>query len=685
MAKTESQMLRDLITGPLILAELNGRLEPTFDEAIKRITKAGFFEAESLIRPVMGILANRPETPVGDMFYISTDVNRIDFYEAGVGWITLVPISEPYGVRSISGIPVEISSLEEGKAIGVDGGVFKLINAGGGSTGPTGPQGATGPAGDPGGATGPTGPAGATGPSGGAGVDGATGATGPEGTGSTGATGPAGTQGSTGATGPAGTGSTGATGPTGENGETGSTGATGPEGVGSTGATGPQGLPGAAGVTGATGPAGEGSTGATGPAGNVGETGSTGATGPAGYGSTGPTGPQGPKGDTGDLGSTGPTGPAGSQGEAGDIGATGPTGPAGAGSTGATGPQGTPGDTGSAGATGATGPAGAGETGATGATGAKGDTGDLGSTGPTGPQGTTGDTGSQGATGPTGPQGNAGAIGSTGATGSKGDTGTTGPTGPAGTQGDTGAQGSTGPTGPTGSGSTGPTGATGPQGATGATGSGGASFWADLPGTPTRVSDTQVSITDTGNANYYDKAFKPGTVLKWEKSGGGAQFAMITASSYSSNTVTITLLGNTLATGFSSMKYCIHQALYDISMIPGTCPLAAETSIGKTIVIPYDAIVFGTRIRYGTAPTTTGGTWDINDDGTTIFSTKPTIAAGNTLGSWQVSDCLSGTAWTIVAADSLITVDYDSGHASTPGADPYIRIAFMPAAWRYRT
>lgn len=405
MAKTESQMLRDLITGPLILAELNGRLEPTFDEAIKRITKAGFFEAESLIRPVMGILANRPETPVGDMFYISTDVNRIDFYEAGVGWATLVPISEPYGVRSLMGIPIEISTIEEGKAIGVDGGVFKLINAGGGSTGATGPIGATGAAGDPGGATGATGAQGESGPAGSSGSDGATGATGPAGASTTGATGATGPSGSIGETGATGAGTTGATGPAGN---VGSTGATGPTGTGTTGATGPQGLPGAEGATGATGATGAGSTGATGPAGNVGETGSTGATGPAGSGSTGATGPQGAKGDTGDLGSTGPTGPQGAQGDAGDIGATGPTGPAGAGSTGPTGPQGTSGDIG---ATGATGPAGAGETGATGATGsvgATGSTGGLGSTGATGPQGSSGDTGSTGATGPVGATGASG-------------------------------------------------------------------------------------------------------------------------------------------------------------------------------------------------------------------------------------------------------------------------------------
>lgn len=34
-------------------------------------------------------------------------------------------------------------------------------------------------------------------------------------------------------------------------------------------------------------------------------------------------------------------------------------------------------------------------------------------------------------------------------------------------------------------------------------------------------------------------------------------------------------------------------------------------------------------------------------------------------------------------SDVLITVDYDSGHATTPGADAYIYLFWMPVAWRY--
>ena len=217
----------------------------------------------------------------------------------------------------------------------------------------------------------------------------------------------------------------------------------------------------------------------------------------------------------------------------------------------------------------------------------------------------------------------------------------------------------------------------------GSGGSGG--VWSDMPAAVTRVSDTSFSMPDADNANLYDKMFDPGTIIRWEKSGGGNQFAVITAASYSSDVVTYTILGNTLSAGFSDVKYCIHKAMQEINIMPGTNPRAAETGVGKTILLPYDVYVFGARIRYGTAPTTTKGVWDINDDGTSIFTTKPEIAASATMGSWQVADCLLATALTAVVADSLITTDYDSGHATTPGADAYVRILFMPVAWRYRT
>ena len=132
------------------------------------------------------------------------------------------------------------------------------------------------------------------------------------------------------------------------------------------------------------------------------------------------------------------------------------------------------------------------------------------------------------------------------------------------------------------------------------------------------------------------------------------------------------------------MKYCIHRAHKDVFIVPGTLPgNTATVDIGKTIY-PYAAIyIFSALVRYKTSSTTTGGVWDINDDGATIFTTKPPIAATATKGTETICDSLLATATTAIAADSLITLDYDSGHATTPGSDAYVEIWYFPVAWRY--
>jgi hypothetical protein len=152
-------------------------------------------------------------------------------------------------------------------------------------------------------------------------------------------------------------------------------------------------------------------------------------------------------------------------------------------------------------------------------------------------------------------------------------------------------------------------------------------YWDDMPGTPTRVSDTSFTVIDPGNANSYDKKFSSCCIISWIESGTW-HFAKVTWSSYSGDLVTVHIIGQTLSAGFSDMKFCIHRAMNDVWVVPGMMPASAQASIGTQIIWPEDRYVFSAIVFYGTAPTTTGGTWDINDDGTSIFSSKPSIAAG---------------------------------------------------------
>lgn len=206
-----------------------------------------------------------------------------------------------------------------------------------------------------------------------------------------------------------------------------------------------------------------------------------------------------------------------------------------------------------------------------------------------------------------------------------------------------------------------------------------ASFWANVPGTPTRVSDTQFTITDTSNTNKYDLLFKKGVLLKWDESGT-FQTAMVISSSYSSNAVTINIVGDSLTAGFTLMKYAIPEALVKTFPIVGTLPASATTGISYTWITESDMYFLSADLVLDTAGSGAGSTVvDINDDGSTKWTTKPTITTTGTTDLDNVADNPS----TAVAAGSEITVDVDSTVATAP-SDAYVKVYYYPVSWRYR-
>jgi hypothetical protein len=204
---------------------------------------------------------------------------------------------------------------------------------------------------------------------------------------------------------------------------------------------------------------------------------------------------------------------------------------------------------------------------------------------------------------------------------------------------------------------------------------GGASFWTTMPGTPTRVSDTQFTITDTGNANIYDKTFVKGTILKWLESTT-FNTAMIISASYSTDAVTINVVGDSLTAGFTDMKYCIHHAQLLEFILPGG--IGTGTDLGRTNYAYCDLIKLSVDARVKTAGTTNATVIDINDDGTTIITTKPSIASGGTSDIDNVCDAPT----TVIAMGSAITIDVDSV-STTPPQDLYAILYVYPEAWRY--
>jgi hypothetical protein len=202
-------------------------------------------------------------------------------------------------------------------------------------------------------------------------------------------------------------------------------------------------------------------------------------------------------------------------------------------------------------------------------------------------------------------------------------------------------------------------------------------FWNTVPGAPTRVSDTQFTITDSSNANKYDLLFKKGTVLKWLESST-VNIGMVISSSYNTDTVVVNIVGDSLSVGFTTMKYCSELAMMETFIIPGT--LSTGTDLAKTWYVPCDICLLSADAYVKTAGTTNSTVFDINDDGTTRFTIKPTITTGTTSDIDNVAD----TPTTEVVAGSLVTVDIDSVSTTAP-VEAYIDLFYIPRSYLFRS
>jgi hypothetical protein len=202
--------------------------------------------------------------------------------------------------------------------------------------------------------------------------------------------------------------------------------------------------------------------------------------------------------------------------------------------------------------------------------------------------------------------------------------------------------------------------------------------WTTLPGTPTRVSDTQFTIADTSNANKYDKLFARGRVLKWMESTT-LNIAIVTDSSYATNVVTVNIIGDSLTAGFTDIKYAnILASKILVGMIPGNVTVAINPTGAKYFT--YTPILkFMVDAYVGTAGVTGNTDIDVNVGGTSILSTKASIAGGGTSDLNNICD----SPITAIVANSVITVDIDTAN-STPAKDAYVYLWCFPEALLYQ-
>jgi hypothetical protein len=203
---------------------------------------------------------------------------------------------------------------------------------------------------------------------------------------------------------------------------------------------------------------------------------------------------------------------------------------------------------------------------------------------------------------------------------------------------------------------------------------GGTSYWPSVPGTPTRTSNTVFTITDTGNANLYNLLISKTTVLKWTDSGN-TKMAMVVSATYAADVVTVTIMGDTLAVGFTAMKYSIEKCR------PVPFAIAGNIGVGTNLSRIFKAYcplkVFGADGYHRVAGTTNATTYDLNKNGTTFMTTKVSIASGATVGNGYSAD--DGTT---LAMDDVVSLDCDSVSTTAP-IDIYIDLFVFPLYNQY--
>ena len=149
-------------------------------------------------------------------------------------------------------------------------------------------------------------------------------------------------------------------------------------------------------------------------------------------------------------------------------------------------------------------------------------------------------------------------------------------------------------------------------------------------------------------------------------------------STYGSPNTTITIIGDTMASiDAGSLKYC----LVGVEAFKTSFNVAGNISVNGTNVAnafyatePYRVI--GADLQVGTAGTTNNTTVDINKNGTTMFTTKPTLAT--TVASSPLAFTVdSGTS---LALGDKVTLDIDAVQ-TTPAIDLYVQLYVFPTRY----
>lgn len=204
---------------------------------------------------------------------------------------------------------------------------------------------------------------------------------------------------------------------------------------------------------------------------------------------------------------------------------------------------------------------------------------------------------------------------------------------------------------------------------------GGSSLWTALAGA-TRVSNTSFTVTGDQTA-----IIKKGMIIKWTESST-VRVAMVSIPSTVSTDTTVTIVGDTMASiDSSSLKYCMlgvemFQKNFTIAGAIG----ATGTDVANVYYATEPMRVIGADLQVGTAGTTNSTTIDINKGGTTMFTTKPTLA---TTVATSPTPFTADSATSLALADK-VTLDIDAIQ-TTSAIDLYVQLYVFPTRYLYLT
>jgi len=200
---------------------------------------------------------------------------------------------------------------------------------------------------------------------------------------------------------------------------------------------------------------------------------------------------------------------------------------------------------------------------------------------------------------------------------------------------------------------------------------GGASLWTAITGT--RASNTTITVATDQTA-----IFKKGMIVRWQESGVDKVGMVSIPSTYSSPNTTITIIGDVCAsidTGTFKYSVLLGSEPY-IKVFPVAGNIGATgTDISRAYYANEPMRVIGTEIEVGSVASTSGNTVvDINKGGTTMFTTKPTIA----YNALTVATPFTADTATSLALGDRVSIDIDTVTSTTFPQDLYVSLYLFP-------